>query len=284
MTTRRQNRSRLSVARLRLTAFAALLVASVGVAAEKNPALEALLKKRAASTGGNPTEAAPPAEAKPAAGNTEAAKPAETQPANPPPASPRPDSQPEKKPAPAARKEPATRGPKPLTFEDFDLVVNRNIFDPNRRKIVIRSREEAPPPPPPRNSIVLKGTMKTPDALFASFDSTLSECRGRFDKDQEFGGFKLTAITRTNATLKLDTNVFALAVGESLSKTGDGPWTAAGRSSFSSGGSYGSSSRSSGSSSSDSGSSSTSSSSSSSGGRSAALQRLLEMRKKSKGK
>lgn len=131
------------------------------------------------------------------------------------------------------------RGPKKLTFDDFDLVVKRNIFDPDRKKFVPRA-DPGPrlPPPPPRNSIVLKGTMKIDDVQFASFDSSLSDHRGRFDKDSTIGEFKLTDVTGTNATLKLDTNTFTLRVGESLARTGQDPWTAAGSSSYKSGASF----------------------------------------------
>lgn len=269
------------VSRTVILALCAILFGlAVNAADSKSSALEALLKKRRASQSGSGdssrTETKPDGPISPA-----------TESAPTPTSTPAPTTEvaavetPEEK-NDAKKEEPRVRGPKPITFEDFDLVVKRNIFDPNRRKYVPRSRTPSAPPPPPKNNIVLKGTMKTPDAEFASFDSTLSECRGRFERDQEMGGFKLTSITKTNATLTLSTNVFTLAVGESLSKTGDGPWDAAGRSSFSSGGSYGSRSPSSGSSSSSTASTS-SSDSSSSGGRSAALQRLLEMRKKSRG-
>jgi hypothetical protein len=128
---------------------------------------------------------------------------------------------------------------KKLTFDDFDLVVKRNIFDPDRKKYVPATKSgpkpPPPPPPPPQNSIVLKGTMKIDRVQFASFDSSLSDYRGRFDRDSDLGEFKLTEVTATNATLKLSTNKFTLRVGESLSRTGEKPWTAAGKSSFSSG-------------------------------------------------
>ena len=244
----------------------------------KNAALEALLKKRRASQNGSSGTA--PADTKPEEANSAPAEPAPAAASTPSPDAKSDAGKAESK--TGTKKEASNaRGPKPLTFEDFDLVVKRNIFDPNRRKYVPRPRTVSAPPPPPRSSIVLKGTMKTPDAEFASFDGTLSDHRGRFEKDQELGEFRLTSITRTNATLNLDTNVFTLTVGESLSKTGDGPWNASGRSSYSSGGSYGSRSGSSGSSSS--ASSGSSSGSSSSPGRSAALQRLLEARRKARG-
>ncbi len=254
---------------------------ALNAADSKSAALEALLKKRRASQGGSGD--APPAETRPEA--SKAAPPESAPaPASPHAAAPESKAGDAKAPAPkrdgAKKAEPATRGPKPLTFEDFDLVVKRNIFDPNRRKFVPRTATVSAPPPPPKNNIVLKGTMKTPDAEFASFDGTLSDHRGRFERNQDLGEFKLTSITRTNATLKLSTNVFTLAVGESLSRTGDGPWSAAGRSSFSSGGSFGSGGSGSGGSSS---ASSGDSGASSSAGRSAALQRLLEARRKARG-
>lgn len=259
-----------------LALCAALFVLVVNAADSKNAALEALLKKRRASQGGSGETA--PAVAKPEESKP---KPAETAPTpTPTPAAETKAGDakaPDAREAGAKKEKAKARGPKPLTFEDFDLVVKRNIFDPNRRKYVPRSTTPSAPPPPPKNNIVLKGTMKTPGSEFASFDGTLSDHRGRFEKDQELGGFKLSAITRTNATLKLGTNVFTLAVGESLSRTGDGPWSAAGRSSFSSGGGSGSGGSSSG------GSSAAASGSSSSAGRSAALQRLLEARRKARG-
>lgn len=135
------------------------------------------------------------------------------------------------------------RGPMRLTFDDFDLIVKRNIFDPDRKKLVPRA-DPGPrlPPPPPRNNIVLKGTMKIDQVQFASFDSSLSDYRGRFNKDSDIGEFKLTDVTGTNATLKLDTNKFILRVGEGLSRTGQDPWTAAGKSSYKSGASFAASS------------------------------------------
>ncbi len=261
-----------------LALCAALFALVVKAADSKNAALEALLKKRRASQGGSGE--AGPAEAKP-----EESKPAAAETAPAPTSTPAAETKAaetkagdakatDSRKAGAKKEETKARGPKPLTFEDFDLVVKRNIFDPNRRKFVPRSTTPSAPPPPPKNNIVLKGTMKTPAAEFASFDGTLSDHRGRFEKGQELGGFKLTSITRTNATLKLSTNVFTLAVGESLSRTGDGPWSAAGRSSFNSGGSAGAAGSS---------SSGASSASSSSPGRSAALQRLLEARRKARG-
>jgi hypothetical protein len=263
-----------------LALFAALSGPAANAADSKSAALEALLKKRRASPSGGDAPAAS-SETKP-----EATVPAPAAPG------PKPDAEPaaserdrapnrtgDKRTEPDTRKPTSSSGaPKPLTFDDFDLIVKRNIFDPNRRKRVPRSTAPAPPPPPARNSIVLKGTMKTPEAEFASFDSSLSRHRGRFEKNQTLGEFKLTSITRTNATLTLSTNSFTLAVGESLSRTGEGPWSSAGKSSFSSGGGYASRGASSGS-----GASDPDSGSSSSGGRSAALQRLLEARRKARG-
>ena len=152
------------------------------------------------------------------------------------------DDAPKAKPAASKANEKKAEQPnvrKKLAFEDFDLVVKRNIFDPDRKKYVPPVKQaERKPAPPPRNSIVLKGTMKIDKVQFASFDSSLSDYRGRFNRDADIGEFKLTNVTATNATLKLSTNNFILRVGEGLSRTGKDPWTASGASDFSSGASF----------------------------------------------
>lgn len=164
------------------------------------------------------------------------------------------------------------------SFEDFKLILQRNIFDPERRpyREPVREERPAPPPSPSPDRLRLYGTSVHDGGAYAWFDGTEPGFKQfKAGVGTRMGAFEITGITLTNVALKAEDKKFELAVGGELQRVGNAPWKASG------GGPMGSFSRSP----SNSGSTASPASESSGGSSEASemsdvLKRLLEKRKK----
>jgi hypothetical protein len=131
------------------------------------------------------------------------------------------------RPRPEGSREPARETaaarPNPITFDSFKLVIDRNIFDPNRtprhgsagpvRRVVVV------------DSFSLVGTMSYGKGTFAVFDGSSAEYRKVLKTSGKIADYKLTEITDRRVKLASGTNTVEMAVGTQLHREEAGEWT-----------------------------------------------------------
>jgi len=106
-------------------------------------------------------------------------------------------------------------------FTSFQLIGQRNIFDPNRvPHRVFTARAAAPV----ADSISYVGTMSYAKGTFAFFDGTSADFRKVLEVGGDVAGFKLTALASKSATLVSGTNQFVLQMGTQVRRDDDGNW------------------------------------------------------------
>jgi hypothetical protein len=114
-----------------------------------------------------------------------------------------------------------------LDYSAFKLVVDGNIFDPNRTR---RRPGDLGPRPVPKSvdSLTLVGTMTYEKGSFAFFDGTSSDYKKALKLNDVVAGHKVTNITPNGVKLAAGTNELELTVGMQLRREEDGPWSQAG--------------------------------------------------------
>jgi hypothetical protein len=122
-------------------------------------------------------------------------------------------------PAPATSGTNAVVGPASLDFAAFHLILDRNIFDPNR--MPNRSPGAAPKV---LDSFTLVGTMSYEKGDFAFFNGTREDFQKVLKRDDTIAGYKVLSISPDTVTLAQDTNQVHLAVGSQLRRQEDGRW------------------------------------------------------------
>ena len=124
-------------------------------------------------------------------------------------------------------------------FASFQIIGQRNIFDPNRVPHV-RSSGAAPRVV---DSFSFVGTMSYAKGNFAFFDGTSPDFRKVLETGGEIAGFKVTALAPKSVTLVSGTNETVLSVGAQMRRDDDGHWVAATEPASYSGNSHGTGSR-----------------------------------------
>jgi len=120
----------------------------------------------------------------------------------------------------------------PPDFSAFKIIIDRNIFDPNRRPLVA-----AGPAATIVDSFSLVGTMSFAKGRFAVFDGTGPDYHKVIEPGGSIAGFRVKEIGRDTVKLQSSTNDVELAVGMQMRRNEDGRWSVA-ESPESSGGSY----------------------------------------------
>ena len=119
-------------------------------------------------------------------------------------------------------------GPASLDYAAFKIIVDRNIFDPNRfphagpRPIAAKSKSF--------DSLTLVGTMSYEKGTFAFFDGTSAEYKKVLKLTDSIAGYKVTNIAPNAVKLATGTNEVELTVGGQLRREENGPWLLAGQS------------------------------------------------------
>jgi hypothetical protein len=109
-----------------------------------------------------------------------------------------------------------------LNYAAFRVIVDGNIFNPNR---VSRRRPDGPRTPPKSfDSLTLVGTMTYEKGTFAFFDGTSADYRKALRMTDSIAGYKVASITPTSVKLAAGTNQFELNVGSALRREENGPW------------------------------------------------------------
>ncbi len=117
----------------------------------------------------------------------------------------------------------ATANPNPLSFAAFKLIVDRNIFDPNRQPH--RPGYHPARKNPVVDSFALVGTMTYAKGRFAFFDGTSSEYRKQAQAADTIADYKIAAIATDHVELVCKTNKVNLAIGMQLRREDEGDWT-----------------------------------------------------------
>ena len=117
-----------------------------------------------------------------------------------------------------------------LDYSTFKIIVDRNIFDPNRfphrpGEPVIRQA------PLTVDSLTLVGTMTYEKGTFAFFDGSSSDYKKALKLTDVIAGYKVANIAPKGVTLAAGTNELQLSVGAQLRREEGGPWLLPGQSS-----------------------------------------------------
>jgi hypothetical protein len=113
-------------------------------------------------------------------------------------------------------------GPITVDYSSFKVVVDKNIFDPNRQPQ--RGPRTVQRVPNRVDSLTLVGTMTYEKGTFAFFDGTSAEYKKALKLADAIAGYKVTNIAPTGVKLASGTNVMDLIVGAQLRREEDGPW------------------------------------------------------------
>ena len=110
-----------------------------------------------------------------------------------------------------------------LDYSAFKMIVDRNIFDPNRFP---HAPGQVRPTSKPRSAdyVTLVGTMSYEKGTFAFFDGTSSDYKKALKLTDSIAGYKVTNITPNSVKLAAGTNELNLNVGAQLRREENGPW------------------------------------------------------------
>jgi hypothetical protein len=118
-------------------------------------------------------------------------------------------------------------GPISLDYAAFKVIVDKNIFDPNRFPrgpgVRVRSR------PRSVDSLTLVGTMAYEKGTIAFFDGTSSEYKKALKLTEKIAGYTVANIAPNGVKLASGTNEVDLSVGAQLRREEGGPWLLAGQ-------------------------------------------------------
>jgi len=108
------------------------------------------------------------------------------------------------------------------SFEAFGLIVERNIFNPNRS---VRSASAPEVKPPRVEEIALVGTMTSDQGLLAFFESADSSFRKTVRVGDSMAEFKVAGISSGGVELAQGETALALRVAQRLRRVEGGAWT-----------------------------------------------------------
>ncbi|MBI1389735.1 MAG: hypothetical protein GC154_14955 [bacterium] len=109
-------------------------------------------------------------------------------------------------------------------FDEFRVIIERNIFNPNRRGPQVEREPEPEPPPVQVDEYVLLGTLLTDQTAYAFIEG-----RGAVGDDVMSVGDALAdgvirEIQASSIVVAASESAETLAVGEALSRRDGGPW------------------------------------------------------------
>ncbi|MGA2242116.1 MAG: hypothetical protein ABSH11_08765 [Verrucomicrobiota bacterium] len=107
-------------------------------------------------------------------------------------------------------------------FSSFQIVVDRNIFNPNRYAHTSRSRGRSTSPSAPWFSLV--GTMSSRQGMLAFFDGNDSDYRKVLSPGGVIAGYKVVEITLHGVKLEAAGKPVAMKVGAQMRQAVKGEW------------------------------------------------------------
>lgn len=123
--------------------------------------------------------------------------------------------------APSAGAATGATAPPDAKFDSFRIILERNIFNPNR---VGRTRPEDEVKPPRDDVIALVGTMQSEKGVVAFFDSTDPAFRKTLREGESVGGFKVERIAPDSVDLSAGDKPVSLRVAQELRRPEGGEW------------------------------------------------------------
>jgi hypothetical protein len=105
-------------------------------------------------------------------------------------------------------------------YSSFQIIVERNIFDPNRYAHTPRSRRRSISPSAPWFSLV--GTMSSRNGMLAFFDGNDSDYRKVLSPDGVIAGYKVVEITQRGVKLEAAGKPVVMKVGAQMRQEGQG--------------------------------------------------------------
>jgi len=115
----------------------------------------------------------------------------------------------------------STNQTKRLSYSDFRLITERNIFNPRRYP---HSGPQRAQPATQVDAFTLVGTMTYDKGPFAFFEGTSSAYRKVLKLEDSIAGYKVTNIAFNSVKLANQTNQVELAVGMQMRREENGPW------------------------------------------------------------
>jgi hypothetical protein len=107
-------------------------------------------------------------------------------------------------------------------FSAFQIISDRNIFNPNRRPRIQNDRR----PATIVDSFALTGTMSYSDVQLAVFDGTSSDYHKALERGGKIAGYSVAEIGHDSVKLSSGTNNIDLKVGMQMRRSEDGKWAA----------------------------------------------------------
>jgi hypothetical protein len=109
-------------------------------------------------------------------------------------------------------------------FDEFKIITQRNIFDPNRRVRGSRPSNEDRPKPTRVDYLNLVGAMSYEKGRFAFFDGSSSEYRKSVKPGDSIAGYKIADVTASKVTLESGEKKVELPVGGQMKRVDEGEW------------------------------------------------------------
>ena len=115
-----------------------------------------------------------------------------------------------------------TNAPAATNYSSFQIIAERNIFDPNRYAHTTHSRGRSVSKSAPYFSLV--GTLSSRNGMLAFFDGNDSDYRKVLSPDGVIAGYKVVEITLRGARLEAAGKPVELKVGAQMRQEGKGEW------------------------------------------------------------
>ena len=115
-----------------------------------------------------------------------------------------------------------TNAPAATNYSSFQIIAERNIFDPNRYAHTTHSRRRSTSPSAPFFSLV--GTLSSRNGMLALFDGNDSDYRKVLSLDGAIAGYKVVEITQRGVKLEAAGKPVVMKVGTQMRQQGKGEW------------------------------------------------------------
>jgi hypothetical protein len=115
-----------------------------------------------------------------------------------------------------------TNAPAATNYSSFQIIAERNIFDPNRYAHTSHSRGRSSSRSAPYFSLV--GTLSSRNGMLAFFDGNDSDYRKVLSQDGVIAGYKVVEITLRGAKLEAAGKPVVMKVGAQMRQEGKGEW------------------------------------------------------------
>ncbi|HEV8543313.1 MAG TPA: hypothetical protein VGR78_13040 [Verrucomicrobiae bacterium] len=118
----------------------------------------------------------------------------------------------------------STNTPAKNDFQSFQIIAQRNIFDPNRSARGGRGEPRETSKPARTESFGLVGTMLYEKGKFAFFDGSSSDFRKIASPSDKIAGYTVTDIEQNAVKLETNGQSLQMTVGQQMKRADEGEW------------------------------------------------------------